>query len=777
MMQVLPVRDVVLFPGMVAPVFVGRLSSRKALAAAMLGEHRQIFVVTQRDPSTEEPQAADLHSVGTICTILQALHMPDGTMKVLLEGQRRMRARSYVESPAFLSADLVVDPGERKDAERIEALRRSALREFEKYVRLHPQLPLELIVGLDTLEDADRMADYMASHSTFTLEARQGLLECFGVVTRLELLIKNLLSEIELLKLEHEFHSKVQQSMSHKQKEHYLREQLEIIQSELGNDNVMKIREQLEKADLPDQVREVVESELARQSSMAPMSPEGTVSKTYVDWLLTLPWNKTVEENADLVHARSVLDSHHYGLKKVKDRLIEYLAVRIMAGEKTRSQILCLVGAPGVGKTSLGQSVAEAMNRPFVSFSLGGMRDEAEIRGHRRTYIGALPGRIIQKMKPAGCNNPVMLLDEVDKLGSDFRGDPASALLEVLDPEQNKNFTDHYLEVPFDLSRVMFITTANVTHTIPAPLLDRMEIIELPSYLLEEKEHIAIDHLIPRLYEQTGLNRSDFSVTAGAVRSVISGYTQEAGVRTLDRQLGTLFRKAATEILNARQKGEKPKKITVRKTDLAPLLGAPRPASTGIPQRPQKGVAIGLAWTRTGGEALVVEAVSMTGAGQLTLTGNLGTVMQESAQAALGCVKSDWKKLCGLAEPEWSKINIHIHVPEGAIPKDGPSAGVTMATALFSALTGRLYRTDCAMTGEISLRGEVLPIGGLREKILAARRLGIKRILVPHSNGPDLADLEDWVVTGVEVIRVKTLEQVLRLALKGNSDDQLESTA
>ncbi len=767
MVYVLPLRDTVLFPGVLAPLFVGRPRSLRAIELALLDEKRRLLVVAQKNGSQEDPEHKDLYTVGTLCSLLQVIRLPDGSVKVLLEGRERMHVRGYGEDQSALTADVVASPGGYHDSQRIEALRLSAVQAFERYVEVHPQLPGELALAVSATKDAGQAADMIGSHMMIDVERKQNLLECFNVGTRLELLLKYLAAEIDLLELAAQIHSKVQKELDQNQRHYYLREQLKAIQQELGVEDspeIAELREQFRQAQLPQEVQKKVEAELQKLSKMAPLSPESTVSRSYVEWLLALPWSKSVPQSLDLAKVRRVLDGNHYGLKKVKDRLLEYLALRKLAGRKARAQILCLIGPPGVGKTSLGKSIAGALQRPFVSFSLGGMRDEAEIRGHRRTYIGSQPGRIVQKLRQAGCRNPVMLLDEIDKIGSDYRGDPASALLEVLDPEQNAQFTDHYLELPFDLSDVLFITTANVAHTIPQPLLDRMEVIELPSYLAEEKFHIAKKHLLPRLYSESGLSRSQLTIGAPALRDLISQYTHEAGVRELDRKLAAIFRKAALEILS---EAETPSRRLVTPTRLVHYLGAPRRPDLRIPSRPALGVATGLAWTGSGGEVLVIEAVSMKGKGEVILTGNLGEVMKESARTAMGFLKSHWSDLTQRPEPNWGQLDVHIHVPEGAIPKDGPSAGITMATALMSTFSGRPFLPGYAMTGEISLRGHVLPIGGLREKSLAAKRQGITKLLVPFANGPDVQELEPWIAQDLTFFAVRSIEEVFHHALEG----------
>lgn len=774
MMYVLPSRDTVIFPGVRGAIFVGRPATLKALElTAMQSGKNLIFVAAQRDAEVNTPDPADLYDVGTVCEMLQMIHMPDGSMKLLLEGTVRMRARTYsVEENGVISADLVppdVVPVDRDD-EKIVALREEVLRTFSEYTSMHPQISDEIARYAGTLKDTGLLADTIASHMTIDCGKKQAVLERFDLAERLELLLKYLFEQLDLLKIAMKINLKVKGELDKHQREYFLREQLKAIHEELdecSSPEAAELQKRYEKTELPENVAAKVEEELKRLNRTSPMSPEAGVIRTYIEWILDLPWKKSCEEKIDLERAEKVLDKHHYGLRKVKDRLIEYLAVKHLAKENMKAQIVCLVGPPGVGKTSLGRSIAEALNRPFVSFSLGGMRDEAEIRGHRRTYIGAMPGRILQKLKEAGVNNPVMLLDEIDKIGSDVRGDPSNALLEALDPEQNSHFTDHYLELAFDLSGVLFITTANVLHTIPGPLRDRMDIIELPGYLPEEKYHIATGHLLPRAYEESGLTKKNVSLTPAAVKRVISDYTLEAGVRNLGRCFSKIFRKVARGVLSAIEAGKTPEKLSIGVNELAEYLGAPRRPDVRLPGRGDSGLAVGLAWTAAGGDVLIIEAVKMRGKGELKLTGNLGKVMQESAQTALSFVKSHWSSMTAQKEPDWEKIALHIHVPEGAIPKDGPSAGITMAIAIFSCLSGASYRPGHAMTGEISLRGDVLPIGGLREKTLAAKRFGITKLFVPEANRPDVEDMEDWIKEDVDYIFVSKAPEVFRRVLTG----------
>nr|WP_321503554.1 endopeptidase La [uncultured Dethiosulfovibrio sp.] len=769
MVYVLPVRDMVMFPGAIAPLFVGRPRSLKAIELSVL-EDRKIFVATQKDLSVDDPEGEDIYSVGTLCNILQMIRVPDGSTKILLEGLERMKVLSYSKGKEAMTAEAVpLETGPWEKDEKIEALKRTVVLAFEEYVNLHPKLPTEILISVGSVKDFDKMSDLLASHLTVDLEVKQGLLECNKLEDRLELMLRIILEENELLKLEHQIHSRVQQELEQSQRQYYLKEQLKVIRSELGQDDsdseMDEYYERIDKAALPEEVEEKAKEELKRLSKMPSMSAEATVVRSYIDWILNMPWNSTTEDILDLSRVGAVLDSNHHGLEKVKERLLEFIAVRKLAGEKARGGILCLVGPPGVGKTSLGRSVADAMGRKFVSLSLGGVRDEAEIRGHRRTYIGSMPGRIIQKIKQAGTKNPIVLMDEIDKLGNDFRGDPASALLEVLDPKQNYAFTDHYLEVPFDLSQVLFITTANITHSIPKALLDRMEVIDLSGYVMEEKVRIAKKHLFPKLLEENGLKRKDISISDGVYKKIVQEYTREAGVRNLERKIATICRKATMQIVLAQDREELNLPVAVTAKNLKDFLGAPKKYDLRLPKTPRRGIALGLAWTQAGGEVLVIEAVSSEGKGQITLTGNLGAIMQESAQTAMGYLKGHASQL-GLKGINWSSFDVHLHVPEGAIPKDGPSAGITMAVVILSVIAGRRYRPEVAMTGEISLLGQVLPIGGVREKILAAKRHGIKTLIVPEGNRPDIEELEDWVTEGLNFVFASTVKEVFKHALE-----------
>jgi len=765
---ILPVRDIVLFPGVIAPLYVGRPRSLKALEQAMLRE-KKVFVVAQKQMREDDPAEDDLYEIGTLCHILQIARLPDGTTKILVEGLCRCHVEAFRHEDDFFVADLegIVESEELSDV--LEALHRSVVEHFERYVTLHPRIPAEVLMPVLSAEGAGLAADLVASHMILKVSEKQTLLETFSPDERLEMLLKILLRETDILELEHDIHDRVRQEMEKGQREYYLKEQLRVIQDELGQGDGINEREELltkvHKAKMSGAVQKKAMKEVDRLSKMPPMSAEATVVRTYLDWLISLPWQKQSRDRLDIGMAAQVLDEDHYGLREVKDRILEFLASRKMAGQEMKGQVLCLVGPPGVGKTSLARSVARALNRQFVQMSLGGMRDEAEIRGHRRTYVGALPGRIIQKIHQAGTRNPVLLLDEIDKVGADFRGDPAAALLEVLDPEQNGHFTDHYLEVPFDLSRVLFVTTANAIHPIPKALLDRMETIFLSGYVAEEKKHIVRRHLLPKVLREHGLKEGDIAFSDQALERIITDYTQEAGVRRLEQQLARIARKVTRMLVEAEEENHamvRPVKIGTDK--LIRFLGTPKSHRTDIPQEPTIGAAVGLAWTETGGDVLVIEAVKLKGKGRITLTGNLGDIMQESAKAALGCLKSQ-AALLGSDEVPWEELDLHLHVPEGAIPKDGPSAGITMALAIASAFSNRPIRHDVAMTGEMTLLGRVLPIGGVREKVLAARRQGIMDIILPRSNRGDAGELPRWVQRGMSFHYVDTIDEVFDLAL------------
>lgn len=769
LVPVLPIRDVVIFPGVIAPLFVVRPRSLKSVEEASLTD-KNILVVAQRDNAIDDPAPDDLYDLGTLCQVIQMVRIPDGSTKVLIEGSARALVHEYYLNDTHIAADVVPLQFEGGVTERTEPLRRTVLEQFEHYVNLHPKLPIEVAFSLTSVEDPVLFADIVSSHIQVKMSEKQELLELIDPEERLDKLLRLLLRETELLEMEHSIHDKVRSEIERNNKEYYLREQLKAIQMELGQHETAPEYEELlvriKKARMPKDVEKRAHAELERLAKMPPMSAEATVSRTYIDWLADMPWRKKTTDRLDIGLARRVLDEDHYGLDEVKERILEFLAVqRLSERESRKGQVLCLVGPPGVGKTSLGKSIARALGKKFVNFSLGGMRDEAEIRGHRRTYIGSLPGRIIQKLKQAGVKNPVMLMDEIDKVGTDFRGDPSSALLEVLDPEQNSSFTDHFLEVPFDLSQVMFITTANATHTIPRPLLDRMEIISIPGYVAEEKLHIAKRHLWPKVLRENGLSSFNVKISDKVLHKIITEYTKEAGVRNLERQLAKVTRKLAAKIVRAVEAGEKmPKSVSLPLPVIKVYLGAPKLHETRLPRRDSVGAALGLAWTEAGGDVLIIETVVMKGTGKITFTGNLGDVMQESAQAALGYLRSCAAKY-GLSKIEWEKMDIHVHVPEGAIPKDGPSAGVTLALSILSALSERPVRSKVAMTGEITLRGTVLPIGGVREKVLAAKRNGINCVILPRENSVDIDELAPWAKEGMTFHFVSDVSEVFALAL------------
>ena len=762
--HVLPIRDIVIFPGIIAPLFVGRPRSLKAIEMAML-QDRNILVVAQKEMQIDDPRVEDLHTVGTLCTILQMVRIPDGTTKVLIEGVERVKIESFTRGKESIEAEFVSLPWEESSSPNLEALKRSVLEQFEKYVTLHPRIPAEVLVSVMNAEDPRQISELVSSHLSIKVDRKQRLLEMVDIEKSLKFLLKLLLEEIDILQLEHDIQDKVRQEVERGHKEYYLREQLKIIQDELGHNEtpseIEELRARIEEAEMPGATRGKAMHELDRLSKMPVMSAEATVVRTYIDWLVSLPWNMLSPDKLDIRRAEKILEEDHYGLEKVKERILEFLAVRKLASGKMKGQVLCFVGPPGVGKTSLGKSVARALERKFVSMSLGGMRDEAEIRGHRRTYVGAMPGRIIQKIRQSGVRNPVLLMDEIDKMGQDFRGDPSAALLEVLDPEQNAGFTDHFLEVPFDLSDVIFITTANVTHSIPRPLLDRMEVIKIPGYVWQEKTRIAKRHLLPRILTEHGLSPKQVRITPKALESIISEYTREAGVRGLERELSTICRKIARRFV---EKGEESISVSVGAKDLKEFLGPPKLYDLRLPQKRETGTAVGLAWTETGGDVLVIEAVTMKGKGDVTLTGNLGSVMQESAQTALGYLRSNAEGL-GIGEVDWKTIDVHLHVPEGAIPKDGPSAGITMALAMLSAVRKSAVLPGIAMTGEISLQGKVLPVGGIRDKILAAKRQGIHNIILPAANRLDVEEIPEWSREGLSFQFVERVNEVFEFAL------------
>lgn len=756
----LPLRDVVIFPHMVAPLFVGREKSIRALEEAMKND-KKIILSAQKDAKINNPGPEDIYSIGTVGNIVQMLRLPDGTVKVLVEGGNRVQLKNFGDENKFFNVE-VEDLTEKNtsDAET-NAMMRTLIEAFEGYAKLNKKIPTETLVTVSSIEDSSKLADTIASHLNFKLADKQEILECLDSSKRLEMLYGKIQSELEILQVEKKIRNRVKKQMEKAQKEYYLTEQMKAIQKELGDKDdlkseILEFEEQLKSKDIPEDITKTIEKEIKKLKSMSSMSAEATVVRNYIDWLVTLPWNSDMtEDEISLDKAQKILDEDHFGLEKPKERITEFLAVRALTS-KQKGPILCFVGPPGVGKTSLAKSVARAMGRKFVRISLGGIRDEAEIKGHRRTYIGALPGKIIQGMKKAGSKNPVFLLDEVDKIGTDFRGDPSSALLEALDPEQNITFNDHYLEVDYDLSQVLFITTANVLHTIPWALQDRMEIIKLSGYTELEKNKIAGQYLIPKQLENNGLTKSNARFSDKALNLVIQRYTREAGVRTLEREIGTIFRKTAKEVV----KNGKDFSSNITPKLVQKFLGVPKFKHGEIEEKNQIGVSTGLAWTEVGGELLNVEVSIVPGKGTFTVTGKLGEVMQESTRAAMSYVRSRAKRL-GLDRSFYQKIDIHVHVPEGAQPKDGPSAGIAMATAILSALIQKEVRRDLAMTGEITLRGRVLPIGGLKEKILAAHRGGVKVVLIPKENEKDLNDIPKEVLKSVEIISVNHMDEVI----------------
>lgn len=758
----LPLRGLLVFPTMVLHLDVGREKSISALEEAMVVDKR-ILLATQEDVEIEEPTEQEIFRVGTVAEVKQMLKLPNGTIRVLVEGLYRAQIVQYVQHEPFYKVESILLEDVEDDNPELTAMTRMAVKQFEQYIKLSKKISTETLSTIQDIEEPGRLADIISSHLPLKLREKQMILELNDVNERLQQLLVYLNNETEVLELEKRIGSRVKKQMEKTQKEYYLREQMRAIQKELGekegrNGDVDKLREQLSEAALPDHVREAAEKELERLDKMPASSAESSVIRTYIEWLLQLPWQKRTEDHLDIHHAAEILDADHYGLEKPKERVLEYLAVQQIV-ERMKGPILCFVGPPGVGKTSLAKSIARALGRKFVRVSLGGVRDEAEIRGHRRTYVGAMPGRIIQGMKTAGTVNPVFLLDEIDKMSHDFRGDPASALLEVLDPEQNKNFSDHYIELTYDLSNVMFIATANVIHEIPQPLLDRMEVIHISGYTEQEKLRIAEDYLIPKQLKAHGLGKDKLQIREESLKKVIQEYTREAGVRNLEREIAAICRKAAKAVV-AKEK----KRVVVTPKILEDFLGKPRFRYGMAEQEDQVGAVTGLAWTQVGGDTLTVEVSVLPGKGKLILTGQLGDVMKESAQAAFSYVRSRSEAL-GI-DPEFhEKYDVHIHVPEGAIPKDGPSAGITMATALVSALTDHPVHREVGMTGEITLRGRVLPIGGLKEKSLAAHRAGLTTIVIPRENEKDLDDLPESVRKELKFIPVEHLDQVLEVAL------------
>ncbi len=758
----LPLRDVVVFPHMVIPLFVGRTKSIKALESAMEAG-KSIVLVAQKSAAKDEPSIEDMYRIGSIANILQMLKLPDGTVKVLVEGTQRAKVLHILDDKLHFDAEIELIPVDESSGAEVEAMRRALINQFDQYVKLNKKIPPEILTSLAGIDDAGRLADTIAAHLPLKLEKKQEVLEIFDVRKRLEHLLGLLEAELDILQVEKRIRGRVKRQMEKSQREYYLNEQVKAIQKELGDGEEGADIEELEKkikaAHMPKEARTKAENELKKLRLMSPMSAEATVVRNYIDILVGLPWKKKSKINTDLKAAEAVLEADHYGLEKVKERIVEYLAVQQRV-DKMKAPILCLVGPPGVGKTSLGQSIARATGRKFMRMSLGGVRDESEIRGHRRTYIGSMPGKILQNMAKVGVRNPLFLLDEIDKMGTDFRGDPSSALLEVLDPEQNHTFVDHYVEVEYDLSDVMFVATAN-SMNIPGPLLDRMEIIHVSSYTEDEKVNIATRYLIPKAIKNNGLKDEEINISEAAIRDILRYYVREAGVRGLDRELSKICRK----VVKAQVFKGRTSKVMINSRNLDKYLGV-RHYSYGIAEKVnQVGQVTGLAWTEVGGELLTIEAAVLTGKGKITTTGKLGEVMQESIQAALSVVRSRARSL-GIADNFYEKSDIHIHLPEGATPKDGPSAGAGICTAMVSALTGIPVRADVAMTGEITLRGEVLPIGGLKEKLLAAQRGGIKIVLIPQENVKDLIEIPDNVKNKLEIHPVKWIDQVLEMALE-----------
>jgi ATP-dependent Lon protease len=777
---VLPLRDIVVFPHMIVPLFVGREKSVKALESVMKDD-KQILLITQKDASQDDPGPGDIYDVGTIASVLQLLKLPDGTVKVLVEGGERARIEGYTDNTSFFEARAEPLPDVVPDTDELEALSRSIVSQFEQYVKLNRKIPPEVLVSVNQIDDSGKLADTVASHLALKIADKQELLDVDNVQERLERVYALMESEIGVMQVERKIRSRVKRQMEKTQREYYLNEQLKAIQKELGEgddgrDELQELEEKIKNTKLSKEALDTSISELKKLRNMSPMSAEATVVRNYLDWLVSIPWYERSRIKKNIANAAKILDEDHYGLEKVKERILEYLAVQ-QRTKKIKGPILCLVGPPGVGKTSLGKSIARATGRRFVRMSLGGVRDEAEIRGHRRTYIGSMPGKIIQGMKKAKKSNPLFLLDEVDKMGADFRGDPSSALLEVLDPEQNHTFNDHYLEVDYDLSDVMFITTAN-TLRMPQPLLDRMETIRLPGYTEDEKVEIARRHLLPKQTEAHGLRKGEWSISSGALTDIIRYYTREAGVRNLEREIANLARKAIKEIIE-----KKTKSVAVTRRNLQKFAGVRRYRFGEIELEDMVGVVTGLAWTEVGGELLMIESVVLPGKGNFSYTGKLGDVMQESIKAATSYVRSRSLKF-GIKPRVFEKHDIHVHVPEGATPKDGPSAGVAMCVSIVSVLTKIPIRRDIAITGELTLRGRVLPIGGLKEKLLAALRGGIKTVLIPSENEKDLAEIPDNVKRGLEIIPVATVDALIELALVARpvpiedvEDDEIEEVA
>ncbi len=769
-LPLIPLRDTVVFPASIVPLNLGRELSIKAAEKSLSTTEKLLIVTCQKKPNIERPNMEDVYTVGTLSKILQSIKSPDGSMKILIEGKERVKINTYrYNSEGYIEVEYEIlkeQPLTEQESIETEALFRQAKEEFEEYIKINKKLPVEILISIQNIQEAQKFADTVAAYLNIKLQDKQRLLEATNIRNRLEEIIKHIISEKEILKIEERLQARIKQQIEKSQKEYYLTEQMKAIQKELRQKDdfakeIDELKEKIKQAKMPKEVQEVAEKELSRLEKMMPYSPEATVVRTYLDWLISLPWSVKTKDIIDIHHAKKILDEDHYGLEKVKERVLEYLAV-LKRVKKIRGPILCFVGPPGVGKTSIARSIARALGRNFVSVSLGGVRDEAEIRGHRRTYIGALPGRIIQSMRKAKSKNPVFLLDEIDKMGVDWRGDPSAALLEVLDPEQNYRFVDHYLDVEFDLSDVMFICTANTTYTISPTLLDRLEIIQFSGYTWEEKLKIAQKYLIPKELKNHGVENGEIEFTDEAIKEIIDKYTREAGVRNLEREIANIIRKALKEITLQEEQNKtknKKEKILIEKEKVSKYLGPPKfiketTTSNGV------GVVTGLAWTEYGGEILMIEAAMFNGSGKLILTGKLGEVMQESAQAAFSYIRSIANKL--KVKPEiFKKYDIHVHIPEGAIPKDGPSAGVAIATAIASILTKRKVKPEVAMTGEITLQGKVLPIGGLKEKLIAAYREGIKTVYFPESNKKDLEEIPKYVLEKIKLIPVKHAEEII----------------
>lgn len=769
----LPLRDVIIFPHMVVPLFVGREKSISALEEAEK-YNNELFLVTQKDASVLNPEIGDLYDVGVVVNIIQMLRLPDNTVKVLIEGKYRAKVQSVKATEKGYVAEVTETADVVGQQIELEAVMRSVKNIFEQYVKINKRVPPELLMSISAINDGSRLADVVVAHLSMKIPEKQEVLATHVVEERLQILLGKMQSEIEIINVEKRIRSRVKNQMEKSQKEYYLNEQMNAIQKELGNredgkSEIQEMEERLAKKMMPKDAKEKTAKEIRRLKSMSPMSAESAVVRNYIDWMLSLPWEEGTVDDNDVKHARKILDDEHFGLEDVKERILEYLAVRSLMNENPKGTILCLAGPPGVGKTSIAKSLANSLNRKFVRISLGGVRDEAEIRGHRRTYVGALPGKVIQALKKAGTNNPVILLDEIDKMSSDFRGDPSSAMLEVLDPEQNKNFTDHYIEVECDLSKVMFIMTANDLSSIPGPLRDRMEIIQIAGYTPSEKMMIAKNYLVKKALKNNGVENIDIKINDNCLTKIVRQYTRESGVRELERLLNTVARKIATEFVEGKVKANK--KVTVTETSLEKYLGPVKIDKADIEtNRSEVGYVNGLAWTSVGGDVLHVEVITVPGTGKIEVTGKLGEVMQESAKTALSYVRSLSARL-GINFEWYSKNDIHIHVPEGATPKDGPSAGITLATALTSAITGIAVKQNVAMTGEITLRGKVLPIGGLKEKMLAAKQSGITTIIIPEKNRKDLVKIPDEIKSGLSIHPVEMAEDVLKLALDLSKPD------